>query len=161
MTYFKSLALTGFAAFSLSAAALAQTYGSGEAAPKPAATSTNAAVTALASGPFSGRSDHVTTGTATLVKTDRGYKVVLSGDFELDGAPDPVVAVGNGERYSPSNKLGALKNRTGAQSYELPANITPANFSQVYIWCEKFSVPLGVATLGPKVKAKTGRKYGS
>lgn len=140
------------AALSLSTVASAN-YGSGK-APQQAA-----AVQKISSGSFSGRSDHVTTGTATLVKTGKGYKVVLSGDFELDGAPDPIVAVGNGETYVAANKLGALKNRTGAQSYELPANITPAQFSQVYIWCEKFSVPLGVATLGAKPAPKA--KYGS
>ena len=106
----------------------------------------------VSAGTFSGRSDHITTGTATLVKSDGGYQITLSSDFELDGAPDPVVVVGNNETYDAANKLGALKNRTGAQTYSLPANITPAQFSQVYIWCEKFSVPLGVANLGPASK---------
>ena len=139
------LTLLAATTLSLSAAACTQTNVS------PAtttATSTASAEKSVAQGIFSGRSDHITTGTASLVKTATGYNIVLSGDFELDGAPDPVVAVGNNETYTVANKLGALKNRTGAQSYELPANITPANFSQVYIWCEKFSVPLGVATLG-------------
>jgi len=159
MTNFKLLALTSLAALSLSTAACAQTYGSGDKAPEVATTQ---AVTAnLASGTFSGRSDHITTGTASLVKTDAGYQIVLSGDFELDGAPDPVVAVGNGETYSVSNKLGALKNRTGAQTYDLPAGITPANFSQVYIWCEQFSVPLGVANLGGEASEASSKKYGS
>ena len=103
---------------------------------------------AVSAGTFSGRSDHITTGTASLVKTAGGYQIVLSDDFELDGAPDPVVVVGNNETYAAANKLGALKNRTGAQTYNLPSNISPGQFSQVYIWCEKFSVPLGVATLG-------------
>lgn len=101
----------------------------------------------ISAGAFSGRSDHITTGTAKLVKTDNGFVIKLSDDFELDGAPDPIVAVGNNEAYLAENKLGALKNRTGAQSYALPARIAAQPFTQVYIWCEKFSVPLGVATL--------------
>ena len=107
------------------------------------------ATKSVSSGTFSGRSDHITTGTASLVKTAGGYQIVLSNDFELDGAPDPVVVVGNNETYAVENKLGALKNRTGGQTYNVPARITPGQFSQVYIWCEKFSVPLGVANLGP------------
>ena len=40
-----------------------------------------------------------------------------------------------------------LRQNTGAQVYKVPANIDPTQFNEVYIWCRKFSVPLGVATL--------------
>ena len=101
----------------------------------------------VSQGSFSGRSDHITTGQVTLEKTAAGYQLRFSSDFELDGAPDPIVAIGNGEKYLPANKLGALKNRTGRQTYQLPASFKPGQFSQVYVWCEKFSVPLGIADL--------------
>ena len=101
----------------------------------------------VSQGQFEGRSDHITTGDVTLEKTANGYQLSFSGDFELDGAPDPVVAIGNNETFLVANKLGALKNRTGKQVYQLPASFTPGQFSQVYVWCEEFSVPLGVATL--------------
>ena len=130
-------------ALTLTATACAPTSAPVETAPQ----AVQASAKAILTGTFSGRSDHITTGTASLVKGSNGYQIVLSADFELDGAPDPVIVVGNNETYSAANKLGALKNRTGAQTYNLPANITPGQFSQVYIWCEKFSVPLGVATL--------------
>jgi len=101
----------------------------------------------VSQGTFSGRSDHITTGQVTLEKTASGYQLSFADDFELDGAPDPIVAIGNGEKYLPANKLGALKNRTGRQTYQLPASFKPGQFSQVYVWCEKFSVPLGIADL--------------
>ena len=101
----------------------------------------------VSQGTFSGRSDHVTTGQATVEKTATGYQLRLSSDFELDGAPDPIVALGNGDTYVAANKLGKLKNRTGEQVYQLPASFTPGQFSQVYVWCEQFSVPLGIADL--------------
>ena len=101
----------------------------------------------LSQGTFSGRSDHITTGKVTLEKTASGYQLSFADDFELDGAPDPIVAIGNGEKYLPANKIGALKNRTGRQTYQLPASFKPGQFSQVYVWCEKFSVPLGIADL--------------
>jgi len=101
----------------------------------------------VATGTFEGRSDHITTGRATIEKTATGYQLTFAGDFSLDGAPDPVVALGNGETYLVANKLGSLKNKTGAQTYTLPASFTPGQFSEVYVWCEKFSVPLGVAVL--------------
>ena len=104
-------------------------------------------VQTISAGNFSGRSDHVTTGQVSLERTANGYQLNFAADFFLDGAPDPVVAFGNGETFAVANKIGALKNRTGAQLYTLPANFKPGQFSQVYVWCEQFSVPLGVADL--------------
>jgi len=101
----------------------------------------------FSSGTFSGRSDHITTGRVTVEKTNTGYQLNFASDFSLDGAPDPVVALGNNGEYLKVNKLGVLKNKTGSQSYALPASFTPGQFSQVYVWCEKFDVPLGIADL--------------
>ncbi|MEL6998559.1 MAG: DM13 domain-containing protein, partial [Pseudomonadota bacterium] len=40
-----------------------------------------------------------------------------------------------------------LRENSGSQVYKVPANINPEDFDEVYIWCRKFSVPLGVASL--------------
>lgn len=101
----------------------------------------------ISSGTFSGRSDHITTGDVSIVKTATGYELVFANNFELDGAPDPIVGFGNNGSFEIATKLGKLSKKTGAQTYQLPADFTPAQFSEVYVFCEKFSVPLGVATL--------------
>ena len=101
----------------------------------------------VTSGTFTGASDHVTTGQASIVGTPGNYTLVFAGDFSLDGAPDPIVGFGNNGTFDPATKLGALINKTGAQSYSLPADFDPANAGEVYVWCEQFSVPLGVAAL--------------
>ena len=110
-----------------------------------AATTSNAAV--VSAGTFTGRNDHITTGNVSVVKAASGYQLVLAGDFSLDGAPDPIVALGNNGTYSPENKLAALKNISGAQTYAIPASMNPADFSEAYIWCEQFNVSLGIAPL--------------
>jgi len=114
------------------------------------AASSEAKMTVVSLGTFTGRSNHITTGGVSVVKSEEGYKLVLANDFSLDGAPDPVVALGNNGEYDVANKLAVLSNKTGAQSYIIPANMTPTDFSEAYIWCEKFNVPLGVATLTAK-----------
>ncbi len=48
----------------------------------------------------------------------------------------------------PASTLGKLQNLNGSQSYVVPAGIDPADFNEVYIFCVKFNVPLGVAKLG-------------
>jgi len=98
-------------------------------------------------GSFEGRSKHVTSGQVSIVKTAAGYDLVLADNFFLDGAPDPVIGFGDGGKFDSSTIFTALKTKEGRQTYALPEGFVPGANSQVFIWCEKFSVPLGVATL--------------
>lgn len=101
------------------------------------------------SGTFTGASDHITTGGVTIVKNADGTATVtLDENFSLDGAPDPRVAFGKDGSYVPAGDLGELKNLNGKQVYTVPASINVDDFNEIYIWCLKFSVPLGVAKLG-------------
>ncbi len=100
----------------------------------------------LASGEFRGKSGHVASGGVSVVKTATGAVVVLAPDFKFDGAPDPKLGFGkNG--YVKSTQFSILKSNSGKQTYEIPATIDPADYTEVWVWCEKYSVPLGVATL--------------
>ncbi len=109
--------------------------------------SAQAGETVHKTGTFTGASDHVTTGTVSIVTTNEGTFVVLGEDFSLDGAPDPHVSLGNNGTWDAATEAGLLENLTGAQSYKLPDGISPADYNEVYIWCVKYSVPLGVAQL--------------
>lgn len=102
---------------------------------------------AVKSGTFAGRSQHETSGSVSITGTAGNYTLALGTDFELDGAPDPVVGFGNNGSYEATTQIGALTSNTGEQSYSLPADFDPENINEVYIWCEEFSVPLGVASL--------------
>lgn len=100
------------------------------------------------SGSFVGRSDHITTGSVSIVKNADGTATVtLDESFSLDGAPDPRVAFGKDGSYAPEADLGVLKNLNGKQIYTVPASVDVDNYDEIYIWCLKFSVPLGVAAL--------------
>ena len=94
-------------------------------------------------GTFEGASNHVTTGTAEVA----GNQVNLLDDFTFDGAPDPKVALGR-DGYDPDTLMGLLQSNSGASSYTIPEGIDPAQYNEVWIWCEQFNVPLGVARLG-------------
>lgn len=97
-------------------------------------------------GKFKGVSGHVTKGHAKLVTKNGKTFVELQGDFWFDGAPDPKVALGrNG--YDRTTLMGPLKSNTGAQTYQLAGEVDVSSFNEVWIWCEKFDVGLGVASL--------------
>ncbi len=98
-------------------------------------------------GTFTGASDHITTGTVEIVQEGGSYVVKLGSDFSLDGAPDPKVGFGKDGQYVDGTLIGILKSLTGEQDYVVPASLDISDFNEVYIWCEQFSVPLGVASL--------------
>ena len=93
-------------------------------------------------GTFTGESDHVTSGGVEVT----GNTINLLDDFFFDGAPDPQVALGH-DGYDASTLMGLLQSNTGAQSYEIPAGINADDYNEVWIWCVRFNVPLGVAHL--------------
>ncbi len=99
------------------------------------------------SGTFKGLSNHVTTGDVSIVSGADGVQIVLAANFSFDGAPDPKVALGKDGEYDPATLIEPLRSNSGEQSYQVPASINVADYNEVYIWCEKFSVGLGVASL--------------
>ncbi|NIA68466.1 DM13 domain-containing protein [Pelagibius litoralis] len=101
----------------------------------------------LKSGKFSGLSDHVTTGGVSIIETASGYIAVLETDFSLDGAPAPSLGFGNNATFDKATEFTKLDANTGLQVYAIPAGINPADFSEFYVWCADFTVPLGVANL--------------
>ena len=67
-------------------------------------------------------------------------------DFFFDDALDLKVALGK-DGYDRSTLMGNLKKNSGKSSYEIPASIDPSQYNEVWIWCEKFNVPLSVAKI--------------
>ena len=99
------------------------------------------------SGTFTGASNHVTRGTGAVGLSQSGQAVVtLQSDFWFDGAPDPKVALGR-DGYDASTIMGALRSNSGQQSYAVPAGLSLDDYNEIWIWCERFNVPLGVAKL--------------
>lgn len=110
------------------------------------ATTRQAGDLVTAMGNFVGESGHVSSGSATILRRDGVWIVRLEDDFVLDNGPDPKVALGN-DGFKSETILGKLKALKGGQEYALPANLDIGDYTQVYVWCERFSVPLARADL--------------
>ncbi|MEP5731106.1 MAG: DM13 domain-containing protein [Sulfitobacter sp.] len=107
------------------------------------------AASADTTGSFTGANDHITTGGVSIVKNADGTATVTFDEtFSLDGAPDPRVGFGKDGTYVQASDLGELQNLKGAQTYIVPASVNLDDFNEIYIWCLKFNVSLGVAELG-------------
>lgn len=107
-----------------------------------------AAVAGEGTGTFTGASGHATAGSVEVIRTASGWEIRLGGDFSFDGAPDPRVGFGSGGVFAPGTDFDRLRAQSGAQVYKVPEGIDPTGFDEVYVWCQRYSVPLGVAKLG-------------
>jgi len=107
----------------------------------------NVKVSVAKSGTFTGLSQHVTKGGVSVINTGNGYLLLLENNFSLDGAPGPTIGFGNDGKFDGATEFTKLTKENGVQVYSVPANIDVGSFSEVYIWCADFSVPLGVAKL--------------
>jgi len=108
-----------------------------------------AAAEILYTGTFKGAGGKKSSGDFEIVKKGGKTLIILKSNFRLSSVPDPKLAFGNG-KYKKGTIYAKLKKFKGEQTYEIPARLNPSDFKQVWIWCEKFSVPLAVAKINKK-----------
>ncbi|MEI5527697.1 DM13 domain-containing protein [Streptomyces brasiliscabiei] len=134
---------------------------------RPGATSPTGSPTPSASAPTGPETlaggelishEHTTSGAVKLVRLADGSHVVRLENLDTSNGPDlrvwltdaPVKegragwhVFDDGEYVS----LGRLKGNKGSQNYPLPADVDPARFNSVSIWCDRFDVSFGAAEL--------------
>ncbi|MEV6958029.1 DM13 domain-containing protein [Streptomyces sp. NPDC051207] len=102
--------------------------------------------------------EHATTGTVKLVRLADGSHVIRLEKLDTSNGPDlhvwltdaPVKKGRAGWHVFDDGdyvSLGKLKGNKGSQNYVLPADVDPAGFTSVSIWCDRFNVSFGAAEL--------------
>lgn len=115
------------------------------AAPEPAV---------LAEGTFVSQ-EHDTSGTARVLELGDGSRVLRLEGFSTSDGPDVHVWLSDAEadgdwgsyddgRYVP---LGEIKATDGNHNYTIPADADLTGLRSVVIWCDRFNVAFGSATL--------------
>ena len=150
----------------ISAADLVSDQPASSLTPSPAETTTEAIPSAeptpaepivLSSGQFISH-EHSTTGEVRILQLADGTRVLRIEGLETSDGPDlkvwlsdqPVIdgvdgwGVFDDGAYA---SLGDLKGNLGDQNYVIPADVDLDVFSSVSIWCERFAVSFGAATL--------------
>ncbi|MFG3505380.1 DM13 domain-containing protein [Streptomyces sp. NPDC047821] len=102
--------------------------------------------------------EHATTGTVRVVRLADGSRILRLENLDTSNGPDLKVWVtdapvregkagwhvfDDGAHLS----LGDLKGNKGDQNYELPDAFDPNKYTSVTIWCDRFDVSFGAATL--------------
>jgi len=98
---------------------------------------------------------HETKGTAAIYELAGGKRVLRLTGFETSNGPDVHVLLGKAADASDNDTvkdagyvdLGSLKGNIGDQNYEIPADVDPAAYKSVTIWCNRFKVNFGTAPL--------------
>lgn len=101
----------------------------------------------VALGSFSGLDGHRAEGSAKLLKIAEKYYIRFEDDFRVTNGPDLFVYLGKDGQYDASTRVAGLKGNIGGQNYEIPADLNPANYNEIWVWCRAFSVAFGKAVL--------------
>jgi hypothetical protein len=121
--------------------------------------STGAGPVILATGTFITH-EHRTTGRVVVVRLSDGSRVVRLENLDTSDGPDlhvwlsdqPVRSGRAGWSAFDDGAyldLGGLKGNKGDQNYPLPENADLTQFTSVSVWCARFHVSFGAATLTP------------
>ena len=110
--------------------------------------------TVLGKGEFRGLA-HETKGAATVHRLADGKRFLRLTDFETSNGPDVHVYLVAAEvakdnatvKEAGFIDLGSLKGNKGDQNYELPMDADLNKYPSVSIWCARFGVNFGAATL--------------
>ncbi|WP_285777539.1 DM13 domain-containing protein [Microtetraspora sp. NBRC 13810] len=116
-----------------------------------------AAPKTLAEGDFISH-EHETSGVAKVLELEGGERVLRIEDFHTSDGPDlrvwlsdqPVREGTDGWFNLDDGKvveLGELKGNKGNANYAIPASADLDSLTSVVIWCRRFSVSFGAATL--------------
>lgn len=102
-------------------------------------------IVTVVSGEFSGSSRYDVSGDALVLNDGSEQRFLRFETFDSSNGPDLKVYLRaeNGDFVS----LGELKGNIGDQNYEIPPEVDLAVFDTVQIWCERFGVEFGNATL--------------
>ena len=98
---------------------------------------------------------HETEGVATVLDLGGGRRVLRLTSFRTSNGPDvhvylvaaPVVTNDETVKRVEIEDLGALKGNIGDQNYEVPERVDLSKYRSVSIWCKRFSVNFGSASL--------------
>jgi hypothetical protein len=98
---------------------------------------------------------HPTTGTATIYRLGDGSRVLRFTNFRTSNGPDVhvyMVAADDAKDSASVPRAGFIDLRTikgniGDQNYTLDADVDLSKYRAVSVWCKRFSVNFGTASL--------------
>ena len=101
----------------------------------------------LSQGSFIGQGAHNAEGEVKLIKDGEKTFLRFEDGFQVTNGPDLFVHFGKDGKYVNEARIGELKGNIGGQNYEIPEDIDPDSYNEIWIWCRAFSVAFARAEL--------------
>ena len=98
---------------------------------------------------------HETKGLASIYRLPDGTRTLRFTEFETSNGPDVHVYLTTAEVEKGNDAvhqagfidLGSMKGNKGDQNYDIPANVDLSRYKTVSVWCARFGVNFGIASL--------------
>ncbi len=90
---------------------------------------------ALAEGGFVGLGGHAAKGGVELVEGESGWEIHLGADFAVDPGGKTALGFMKDGAFVEEAKAGDLAAASGAQVYDLPEGVEPADYDRLVIYC--------------------------
>ncbi|MEP6689314.1 MAG: DM13 domain-containing protein [Gemmatimonadales bacterium] len=106
-------------------------------------------------GMIGGAEGHKAGGAFEITTANGKSQVKLGDDFTVEKGPDVYVLLSRSEKGGPNGtvNLGKLQKFGGAQAYAVPAGTDLSEFSHLVLWCKKYNVTMGTASLASSGEA--------
>lgn len=101
----------------------------------------------LRSGSFRGIKGETVSGKGSIVTFQGVNFLRLDETFNSTNGPDLYVGFGNNDMVDKTTLFARLKATSGGQNYEIPSDIDPAAYNQIYIYCKIYNHGYGIADL--------------
>jgi hypothetical protein len=100
-------------------------------------------------GTFAGAEGHRAKGSYEIAAAGGKTQLTLGSDFSVEKGPDVYVVLSPGPKVPAKGALflGKLTRFDGAQSFDVPAGTDLGGYTHVVLWCRKYSVAMGTASL--------------
>lgn len=99
-------------------------------------------------GMLTGFPGHNASGKASISRDGMGKATLELTGISVDKVPDGRVYLAKGGDHTKGIELGKLTQFTGDVRFPIPAETMADDYDSVVIWCRKFDVGIGKATLG-------------
>ncbi len=103
---------------------------------------------AMRTGMLAGAGSHYAAGTAYLTKDQSGHMTLNLTEIRVDRVPDGRVYLAKQGDYRTGIELGKLTQFSGTVDFPIPGTVNLEEYDSVVIWCKKFNVEIGRASLG-------------
>jgi len=109
---------------------------------------------------LAGSDGHHANGVVVITTDQNRLATLRLKDITVDKVPDGRVYLAKNGDYRNGVELGKLTRFSGNVDFPIPSRVRPGDYDSVVIWCAKFNVEIGHASLADSISKDDGAMMG-